>query len=766
MAILTLKDIGKIYVSDGNVTVGIRGVNLSFEKGEFVAITGKSGSGKSTLLNTISGMDSYEEGELYIEGQSTSHFLQSDWEEYRQKYISFIFQEYNIIDSFTVLQNVELALMHIEDEKKRRKRAMELIEKVGLTSHIKHKGSKLSGGQKQRTVIARALAKDSPIILADEPTGNLDAATSAEIIELLREVSQNKLVIVVTHNFEDFEAYATRHIRIFDGAVAFDHTVKEYQASDEEEQKEEKKLTANEKKKQKKAAKKKEKRDGKKLGKAIFFAKPMLSLFLCILMLVGTAGMFTMTSVCSDMGKIFQSNYMFTPVKGRVVLVKRDGNIFTEEELKELQAEYGAQSYLRFDSLLDAKARDGYVDALSFLSLGGVLLGSSEEEIDYTFKEDAGKLIIGRYPEKSNEVLLCLPISKQLNFGMLDIAQTDVIMAGVSMKVVGLKYYIDNTQTPKAILTEDGYNMLMLARYASNTQTSSATVTLKDAEGRVIHEFSSYTVYPAFDLPEGTVYINSFEYKNFAEENEVDGLKKSITLRFPDEIDTSGYSVANAVSQREISGGISKKAPDLGAYETQYTSEGAIFVSEDLFIDMIEEEIAKKYTQASLFFKNDIAAKKAARKLYNDGYIAVSSDATYKEDKLVEVIGGVFQLGLWSLGTLFLTLFIYLCTLRSIGAFKGDMAIMRSMGISVKTIKRGIYIRMLMSLIPAFVVGAIGAVVIFTNPILNGLFTFLYPWQYALIVIGMTAIVMFVTHKQIKRLFKQSVKKALKGGNR
>ena len=127
MALLTLKDIGKIYVSQGSVAVGIRGVNLSFDRGEFGAITGKSGSGKSTLLNVISGMDSYEEGELYIEGQPTSHYLQPEWEEYRKNYISFIFQDYNIIESFTVLQNVELALMHIDNKKERRARAMELI---------------------------------------------------------------------------------------------------------------------------------------------------------------------------------------------------------------------------------------------------------------------------------------------------------------------------------------------------------------------------------------------------------------------------------------------------------------------------------------------------------------------------------------------------------------------------------------------------------------------------------------------------------------
>ena len=196
--LLELKSIGKIYVSESNVSVGIRGVNLSFERGEFVAVTGKSGSGKSTLLNVISGMDTYEEGELLVEGEPTSHFMQKDWEEYRKQYVSFIFQDYNIIESFTVLQNVELALMNMENPRERREKALELLRRVGLEKHIHHKGSKLSGGQKQRTVIARALAKDSPIILADEPTGNLDSQSSKEIIQLLREVSQDKLVIVVT----------------------------------------------------------------------------------------------------------------------------------------------------------------------------------------------------------------------------------------------------------------------------------------------------------------------------------------------------------------------------------------------------------------------------------------------------------------------------------------------------------------------------------------------------------------------------------------
>ena len=287
MALLKLENVGKIYVSDNNVAVGIRGVNLSFERGEFVAITGKSGSGKSTLLNVISGMDSYEEGELLIEGQPTSHYLQPEWEDYREKYISFIFQDYNIIDSLTVLQNVELALMHIDDTKERRKRALDLIDRVGLTSHIKHKGSKLSGGQKQRTVIARALAKDSPIILADEPTGNLDSKTSAEIIELLKEVSKDKLLIVVTHNFEQVEEHATRHIRIFDGAVESDTAICQPVLENDPYEATEKSKTRSKKEERKRNLK-----NGFILGRTIFTAKPRLSIFLCLLMILGTFGIF------------------------------------------------------------------------------------------------------------------------------------------------------------------------------------------------------------------------------------------------------------------------------------------------------------------------------------------------------------------------------------------------------------------------------------------------------------------------------------------
>lgn len=225
--LLKLQNIGKIYNSNDILTIGIRGVNLELDYNEFVTIEGESGSGKSTLLNVIGANDTYEEGELFVNGSETSHYTESEWEKYRERNIATIFQDFNIIENLTVLENVELALLRIDEVKERRRIARELISRVGLERQANQKGSKLSGGEKQRTVIARALAKDAPIILADEPTGNLDVKTSKEIAKLLKEVSKDKLVIVVTHNPEFFKEYATRRVRIFDGKISEDVVIEQ-----------------------------------------------------------------------------------------------------------------------------------------------------------------------------------------------------------------------------------------------------------------------------------------------------------------------------------------------------------------------------------------------------------------------------------------------------------------------------------------------------------------------------------------------------------
>ena len=223
---LKLDKVSKFYSSHGVVAAGFSKVSLDFSIGEFVAVTGESGSGKSTLMNVISGLDSYEEGELYIFGEPTSGYSEDEKEEYRKKYIGNIFQTFNLINSYTVYQNVELILLLSGFNRNEVKEKVdEIIDKVNLTEYRNTKVSKLSGGQKQRVAIARALAHDTPVIVADEPTGNLDVKAAAEIIQLLHKLSEDKLIIIVTHNYDQVEDYVTRKITMHDGKVIEDKKV-------------------------------------------------------------------------------------------------------------------------------------------------------------------------------------------------------------------------------------------------------------------------------------------------------------------------------------------------------------------------------------------------------------------------------------------------------------------------------------------------------------------------------------------------------------
>ena len=224
---IELKNVSKYYYQNGMIASGFTKVNLKLNMGEFVVITGESGSGKSTLLNVISGLDSYEEGEMYINGEETSHYTESDFEDYRRKYIGNIFQNFNLVNSYTVYQNVELVLLlNGENKKDIKTKVLDIIDTVGLKKFKNTKVSKLSGGQKQRVAIARALAKETPIIVADEPTGNLDTRSANSIMKLLNEISKDKLVVIVTHNKEQVEEYATRLITMNDGRVVEDKIVK------------------------------------------------------------------------------------------------------------------------------------------------------------------------------------------------------------------------------------------------------------------------------------------------------------------------------------------------------------------------------------------------------------------------------------------------------------------------------------------------------------------------------------------------------------
>ena len=232
---LKLKNIKKTYISGDEKVEALKGISIEFRESEFVSILGQSGCGKTTLLNIIGGLDRYTSGDLIINGKSTKDFKDRDWDAYRNYSVGFVFQSYNLIGHQTVLSNVELALkISGVSRKERKQRAIKALEEVGLKEQIHKKPNQLSGGQMQRVAIARALVNNPDIILADEPTGALDTKTSVQVMEILKKISKNKLIIMVTHNQELAEKYSSRIIKILDGKITDDSDPIEHQKEEKQ----------------------------------------------------------------------------------------------------------------------------------------------------------------------------------------------------------------------------------------------------------------------------------------------------------------------------------------------------------------------------------------------------------------------------------------------------------------------------------------------------------------------------------------------------
>ena len=780
MALLTLENIGKIYVSEGAVSVGIRGVNLSFDAGEFVAVTGKSGSGKTTLLNTISGMDSYEEGELYIDGQPTSHYTQADWEAYREKYISFIFQDYNIIDSFTVLQNVELALMYIPSRHERRRRALALIDRVGMTPFRHHRGSKLSGGQKQRTVIARALAKDSPIILADEPTGNLDSESAKEVIALLKEVSADKLVIVVTHNFDQVADCATREIRVFDGQIERDERIRETKS-----------ITPHYAE-AKPATKGDTLHRGIVLGWHRFRATPRLTTFICFVMLLALLGTFALTSYLIAGTDSDTERPLFGYAPGRLVLSHRDGGAFSEEELTALAKVTKAERMMRYDYLLDQEG-----------SLYMTIPDTSRSlELNYRFSCDFGEIAshpstftpdAGTLPAAKDEAFLYLPISWEQIYGRGTLQSDTISVLGGSktLKVTGVKYYFNNRKTAVVYMTTGAFENFSAEQVLNAGGDGQYEFTLSypldqdetkdEKQALTVADNNSFGAIRCDEsLAAGTVAVAMYGFEQFAE-NVPDTVELRVNLlknaylydRDTSMIYRNAATAVDIAKSRELSGKLN----------ANWYGMNVLYVSTDIWNDIFAAAAAN-YGQASLFFSNDRAAGNAAKMLADltadattglteeekatleSGYFAVRSDAYYTDAHLVisTFFTRVFKYVAWLLLILFLSLFLTLCYTRGVNVLRGDLGILRSMGISAGVIRVSSYAQTFYAMTPAIMALGMTAFVIYRLPKTNAIFPFLGAGHYLLILLGAVILCLRVAGRYNRKIFSQSVRKTLRGG--
>ena len=418
MSIIRLKNVSKFYYSKGIIASGISRVNLDLDVGEFVVITGESGSGQSTLLNVISGLDTYEEGEMYIEGKETSHYTATDFEGYRKKYISSIFQSFNLISSYSVYQNVALAL-EIEGASNReiKEKVPAIIEKVGLSEYRNRKVSKLSGGQKQRVAIARALAKDTRILVADEPTGNLDSESAAGIVELLTGIAEEKLVVVVTHNFDQFRDHATRVIKMHDGKIVEDTGAGAGSRQDQKEKNAVREGENTESNGDHNAGalteydEKSVRRDPKddKSGKTMSYGKQIRlgvrntfnipAKFLLLLLVF----LFVVSAVSSQYVSVKQqkdtvaevgwNNYFYNYDPKRIVVEKQDRSPFTKADYEALENAPHVEKLIREDMIYDSQI---FIENEQFSFYGYPLnISSLEDEID-----------LGTMPQADDEIVL------------------------------------------------------------------------------------------------------------------------------------------------------------------------------------------------------------------------------------------------------------------------------------------------------------------------------------------------------------------------
>ncbi len=382
---IKLKNVSKFYYSKGVIATGFTKVNLEFKIGEFVAITGESGSGKSTLLNVISGLDSYEEGEMYIDGKETSHYLEKDWEIYRRKNIGNIYQNFNLVNSYTVYQNIDLVLsLNGIPKDERKKKINELLKRVDMYKYRKTKVSKLSGGQKQRIAIARALAKDVPVIIADEPTGSLDKRSAANIIKLLKEISEDKLVIIVTHNYEQVSEYVTRAITMHDGKVLEDKKFKQVEEESIRCESSYKNITLFNK---------------IRLGfRNTFNVVPKFILLFLVYAFIVAALMGEYSFFKKNEYEMDKSGYneIFKDTDDkRVVLNKKDKTEFSLEEFDNIKKMKNVKSVIKNDVIVDQDMAFTNEDEMLWM----MMRASDMEQFD-------GKVDLGRLPSNPNEVVI------------------------------------------------------------------------------------------------------------------------------------------------------------------------------------------------------------------------------------------------------------------------------------------------------------------------------------------------------------------------
>ena len=652
---LELKNVSKFYYSKGIIATGFSKVSLKFEPGEFVAITGESGSGKSTLLNVISGLDSYEEGEMYINGEETSHYTEKDYEVYRRKYIGNIFQNFNLVNSYTVYQNIELIMLINGKTKKEVKEiVLELIKKVDLYKYRNTKVSKLSGGQKQRVAIARALAQETPIILADEPTGNLDKRSSESVLKLLHEISKDKLVIVVTHNYDQIEEYTTRKIVMHDGRVMEDKIIKNHKKVENI-----------------KISNSKDIRPLSKLRLGVrntFNIIPKFLLILSVYIFIVYAMFFAYSSfqyaAYEESLNGYNPFFLNNDAK-RVVIKKKNNEAFTEEDYKKIESLDNVDRVMKNDLALDKS-----------IYIGSDYLGFSGNILSL---KDINKVDAGRMPKENNEIVMTIQKNDYYANMIDEIMSTDFELSDLSsdrvddtekLKIVGI-IYINEYETYFYV---NDY-LLDKLNTKANIEYSSVKYVFANEENTSYYGNTYGEIIPSNKVSRGKVVIsddNSYKCKNM----------KCKNYSFKINVNNLYY---NDSYELKVSKTYTKKNfNNLTGYDYEKYN-GAIFMNDEEYKEMFN----KNYYQSSIFMKDDKLSEQTMNELKDlDLTTLYVKDTLNETSEIVRILNivKVVSMTIMIIVLFFISYFIIRIVLKSRNIYYSTLRILGSSYNATKSI--------------------------------------------------------------------------------
>ena len=636
---IELRKVSKYYAGEDSVSMGFSRVDLDLDIGEFVVITGESGSGKSTLLNVISGLDTYEEGEMFVCGEDTTAYGTDDYETYRKIYIGNIFQDYNLINSYTVYQNIEaVMLLSGKKQKECKLEVNELIEQVGLSDFRNTKVSKLSGGQKQRVAIARALAKNAPIIVADEPTGNLDSASAEAVMETLARVSKDKLVIIVTHNYEQAEPYATRKLTMHDGKIIED---KKLDVPNSDKALSIEQLYANLRAEAGKTFEhqyvsvpaKMRKSSELRLGVRNTFNLPakFLLLFL-VYFFVSTAvlGQYATTKNSMHENSMLGSNtYFVNTSPERLILKKADESSFTENDFDLIKSTPNIKAVIKNDIAID---RGASINLGEFYAEGPVVSADLIDEDEITY---------GHMPQNDYEIVIRLDTATD---AFVSVANNGNDYIGMPVSLTDINHaetykFKEDVTIAGIILNNDldeytdyslyGYSTIYASEAVSNElhtsmMAAASTAELNFAGTKIINDYGR-AVYSSPNVPDGKVYLLEGQLQYYDNE-EAKGKDFSLKIKNRFYESEGKYKVDKIITNFNCKRLVGIPLDEYSAYYN------CVFISENDFRALFD----KGFYQISVFMTNEQESDATQQALREKGFTTMAL-----KESLTDATGGL-----------------------------------------------------------------------------------------------------------------------------